>query len=197
MRYALILISLFALTGCPAAVVTGGGVAATTVAQERTVGNAVDDTGLYLAIKTKFLESDVNNLLAKVGVEVIEGRVLLTGQVPKPEDAIQAITLTWQVDGVREVINELQVQDKSSLTDYAKDVWITTQVKSKLLITKNIRSINYSIETVNAEVYLMGIAQSDTELQQVVQISRTISGVKRVISHVRLKDDPRRNTPPQ
>lgn len=191
-RLIALMLLAFTSTGC---VVVAGEAAtqtAVTVAQERSVGRAVDDTAIYAEIKHLFLQKDINALLIDVGVEVVEGRVLLTGAVRKPETAIEAVRLSWQVDGVREVINEIQVTDKSSLKDYARDVWISAQIKSRLLFAKNIQSINYSIETVNSVVYLIGLAQNEDELGRVVQVARTTKYVQKVISHVRLKTDPRR-----
>lgn len=188
----LVLILSFAASGCTLLVGTAASTGAVTVAQERSVGHAVDDTGIYAQIKNKFLQTDVNDLLSNVGVEVIEGRVLLTGSVNKPETAIEAVRLSWLVDGVTEVINEIQVNDKSGFVDYARDTWISAQIKGRLVLGKNIKSINYSIETVNGTVYIMGIAQDEDEMNRVIYVARTTKYVQKVISHVRLKTDSRR-----
>src|SRR5690606_17590191 len=115
------------------------------------------------------------------------GRVLLTGKVNTPDTKVTAVRLAWQPNGVREVIDEIVVTDKDSIGDLTNDTWITTQVKSKLLFNKDVRSINYSVETVNAVVYLIGIARSQAELETATAIASTVKGVKRVISHVRLE----------
>ncbi len=177
----------FALTGCATAVVGGGAAVGVAAAEERSLGEAVDDTVIYAALNGSLFAKDVD-LFSDVGVEVHEGRVLLTGTVRKPEDRIEAVRLAWQVDGVREVINEIQVTDKSSLTDYARDVWITAQLKSKLLLDKSIESLNYNIETVNGVVYMLGVAQDKAELERATNHARTIPHVREVISHVRLKN---------
>lgn len=172
-----------------------GGAAATgmTVAKEKSVGSSVDDTVIQTEINHYYLQSDIDNLFANVETRVDEGRVLLTGKVPTDHAALEAVRLAWKAKGVKEVINELKVTDKSSIRDYTKDAWISTQIKSKLLFEKNLKSINYSIETLNQEVYLFGIAQDQRELDKALTIARTVSGVKKVINHVILKDDPRRN----
>ena len=181
------------LCGCAAAVVSGATTAGVTIAQERSVGHAVDDVGIVITIKHLFLKSDRQELLARVGLEVVEGRVLLTGSVKDPESAVEAVKLSWRAEGVKEVINEIEVTDKSGLKDFATDTWITAQIKSKLLVTKFLRSINYAVETVNGNVYLFGIAQDTEELNRVIEIARTMQYVQHVTSHVRLKTDPRRN----
>ena len=128
------------------------------------------------------------NLFVDVSVEVHEGRVLLTGAVEKPADRIEAVKIAWQADGVSEVINEIQARDDSDLLDAARDRWITTKLGTLITFDKQIKGVNYSIETVNGKVYLIGIAQSQAELTRVVNHARSIEYVRRVITHVRLKE---------
>lgn len=180
------------LSGCIPLVAAGAGETAVVVAQERSVGNAVDDAGIFAQIKHKFASAPDGDMFANVEVKVVEGRVLLTGNVDKPESQVDAVTLAWQVNGVKEVINEIQINDKSGFTNYARDVWISTQIRSRLLFTKNIRSVNYSVITVNQTVYLMGIAQDQEELERVTYIASTTSYVQKVVSYVQLKTDPKR-----
>lgn len=180
------------LSGCLVAAAGAAGAGGYSAAQERSVGNAVDDNGISLAINRKFLGEPSNELFAHIDTHVTEGRVVLTGKVQKPEDAIRAVELAWQVDGVKEVVNEIKVTDQSGFSDYARDAWITTQVKSRLLFTKFIRSVNYNVETVNQTVYLMGIAQDQAELDRALSVARTTQYVNNVTSYVRLKTDPRR-----
>lgn len=188
--------SLLALSGCIPALIGAGTETAVVVAQERSVGNAVDDTGILLKIKNLYAKQDYKDLLANVEIKVVEGRVLLTGNVDKPDSQIEAVRLAWQVDGVKEVMNEIQINDKAGIWNYTRDVWISTQIRSRLLITKDIRSINYSVITVNQVVYLTGIAQDQAELDRVTYVASTTNYVQRVVSYVRLKDDPRRGYTP-
>lgn len=184
-----------ALSGCAALLIGGGTETAVVAAQERTMGNAVDDAGILLKIKNIYAQEDYKDLLANIEIKVVEGRVLLTGNVDKPDSQIQAVRLAWQVNGVKEVINEVQISDKAGFANYARDVWISTQLKSRLLFAKDIRSINFSVITVNQTVYLMGIAQDQGELDRATYVASTTNYVQRVVSYVRLKDDPRRGYP--
>ena len=204
MRIRFALLSLFALTAlqtslsaCVPLLIGGGAETARVVAQERSVGNAVDDAGIFLQIKNLYARQDFKDLLANVEIKVVEGRVLLTGNVDKADSQIEAVRLAWQVDGVREVINEIQINDQSGFANYARDVWISTQVRTRLLFGKHIRSINYSVITVNQVVYLMGIAHDQDELDRATNVASTTSYVQRVVSYMRLKDDPRRTITPQ
>jgi osmotically-inducible protein OsmY len=92
------------------------------------------------------------------------------------------------------VLNEVGVRDRTSLKDYATDTWITTQLKARLLRDTGVSAINYTVETVNGVVYLLGIAQSQEELDRVTGHARNIKSVTKVVSHVVLKDDPKRRS---
>ena len=192
---AVILASLAALslTGCTAGGLAVGGAAAAGVAtvQERTLGRAIDDKALEIQINHRLLQAD-EVLFRKISVEALEGRVLLLGAVPKPDDRIEASRLAWETPGVREVMNEVQVTDRSGIVNYFKDAKITTELRLLILRDRDIRDINYSIETVNGIVYLLGIAQDKTELDKLTRHARNIAGVEKVISHVRLRSDKRR-----
>ncbi|MDE3016155.1 MAG: BON domain-containing protein [Pseudomonadota bacterium] len=185
------------LSGCVPLLIGGGTEAAVVVAQERSVGNALDDAGILVKIKDLYAQHDYKDLLANVDVKVVEGRVLLAGNVDTPEAQIEAVRLAWQALGVKEVMNNVQVNDKSGFWNYARDVWISTQIRTKLVLTRDIRSINYSVITVNQVVYLMGIAQNQDELNRVTYVTGTTPYVQRVVSYVVLKDDPRRGYTPQ
>ena len=182
-----------ALNACTplGAVVGAGATVGVAAVQERSVGNAVDDATIQVQINHLLLQKS-ERLFTDVDLEVVEGRVLMTGSVPSVDDRVDAVRIAWQAEGVKEVLNELQIDDKSGLMSYAKDVWISTQMRGKLIGDGDIVDINYSVDTVNGVLYLMGIAQSQTELDRAVQHARTIRGVTQVVSHVQLKDDPRR-----
>lgn len=183
---------LLAQTGCIPIATTAATETGVVIAQERSVGNAIDDAGILAHIKHLYFQKDMNDLFANVLVKVVEGRVLLTGNVDKTATQVEAVRLAWTVAGVREVINEIQVNDKTDIVNYAKDVWISSQIRGRLLITKNIRSVNYSVMTVNQRVYLMGIAQDQAELDRAASVAATTKGVQEVISYVRMKTDPNR-----
>ncbi len=186
------ILGAISVSGCVPLVLGGATETAVVAAQERSVGNAIDDAGIDIKIKNLYAHQDYKDLLANVEIKVVEGRVLLTGNVDKPDSQIEAVKLAWQVYGVKEVMNEVQINDKSGFWNYAKDVWISTQVRTRLLFGKDIHNINYSVITVNQVVYLMGIAQNQEELNRATNVASSTNYVQRVVSYVRLKDDPRR-----
>ncbi len=173
------------LGGCAGAIVGGGAVVGTAAYQERGMQTVARDLAAATKVRTKLLDAGEQYVIG-VGVEVYEGRVLLTGTLPNEEMRATAVNLTWKAEGVTDVINEIQIRD-SSLRDLARDSWITAQLKSKLTFDKKILAINYSIETVNGIVYLIGIAQNQQELDRVIAHARNLSYVRQIISHVRVK----------
>lgn len=182
------------LGGCAAGAVVGAGAAAGVgVAQERSFGQAIDDSTIATRISVKLADESLG-LFNDVDLEVVEGRVLLTGKVEKNEDRLRAEELTWQVNGVREVANAIQVTSEGGIGTWARDVRISNELRGKIIGDKDILGINYSIETVGGVVYLIGIAQNEEELDRVIRHARTIEGVKKVESYVRLKNDPVRGS---
>ena len=176
--------------GACAPVVIGAGVTAGVAAsQERGLKGAAADTQIRLAIDHLWLQESTS-LFSKIGLQVQEGRVLLTGRVPEPEARVTAVRLAWQAEGVAEVINEIEIGDESSLADTTQDEWITTQLRAQLLADGAIASTNYSVETVNSEVYLLGVAQDQAELDRALSHARNIAYVRRVRNYMRLKTDP-------
>ncbi len=163
--------------------------------QERSIGDAVDDLTIRAELNQLFFEDNVD-LLQSVSFNVIEGRVLLKGSVKNQESRIHAIELVWQASGVREVINEIQVTDQGGIVNYAQDTWISTQLTTKILFDMDILGVNYNVETINGIIYVAGIAQDEAELDKVIYHARRIKNVKKVISHVLMKDDPRRKVGP-
>jgi osmotically-inducible protein OsmY len=188
LHLSLAIVALVGLSGCASVATSGITGLGYSLAQERTVGGAIDDVTIGTKINSYFLRENQGKLFKHVAVEVLEGRVLLTGAVDTADDRVEAVRLSWQAKGVKEVINEIQINDKSGIKDYARDIWITTQVKAKLFLNAEIKSINYSVDTVNGVSYIMGIAQDRVELNKVNRVSSMVKGVKKVVSHVRIKE---------
>jgi osmotically-inducible protein OsmY len=188
---AMLLLSGAALQGCVAAAVGAGATAGVAATEERGIKGAVNDTAIRAEINHYWLQKD-ENLFINCNLQVQEGRVLVTGAVKDPDTRAEAIQLAWKAKGVREVINEIEVTNDGGIGTYARDTAIVTELRSKLLFGKDIQSVNYSIESVNNTVYLLGVAQNQAELDKVLDIARNVRYVRRVVSHVLLKDDPRR-----
>ncbi|WP_045809368.1 BON domain-containing protein [Candidatus Neoehrlichia procyonis] len=183
----LVVCLMISQTSCTAIL---AGLAVTTGAivtlQDRSVGDTIDDTAILIKINKELFKIGI---FSSVTVKVNEGRVLLLGNVKSLEKRISAEKIAWQQKDVREVVNEINVEKSGlNLKELAIDSVISTQVKARIVGRKGVKSINYSVSTINGIVYLMGIAQDKKELDTVVSAVRKIRGVKQVISYVRFKD---------
>ena len=177
------------LGGCVGAAVGAGAGVGVAAYDERGIDGVAKDVKIQARITEHWLRHD-HTFAIKIGLDVYEGRALLTGAVEDPQVRADAVRLAWKATGVKEVINEIQVSPGGGLTGLARDSWITTQLKSKLTFDEAILAINYAVETVGGIVYLIGIAQDQGELDRVVAHARTIAYVRKVVSHVRVKGTP-------
>lgn len=164
---------------------TVGSTAGVAAAREGGIKSALEDTRIRAKINELWLNHDLE-MFRKVNLTVDQGRVLLTGVVQRPEHRVDAVRLAWQPEGVRQVINEIKVDNSEGLKGWARDNWITGRLRAAILFDKEIQSINYSIDTVQGVVYLMGIAQTQTELNKVTSHARAVPYVKQVVSYVKL-----------
>ena len=186
----LILFTSVMLSGCLAAVFTGAAGSALQFAKDRPASDTLTDVRISTAIKGEFIKRNFRELYAKIKTEVVQGRVLFTGVIEKDEDAITAVQIAWNQKGVNGVINELKVDKNSgkfNLVQYTRDAMITSQIKSKTFINRDIKFVNYTVITLNDTVYLFGIARSEEELEKVASIASNIHGVQKVVSHVRVQ----------
>jgi len=167
---------------------------ATAASEERGLGGVVDDAAIQTEINGLWLEHDFDMYRA-VDMTVHEGRVLLTGEAPTPQARVDAVRLAWRADGVKTVINEIKVDDTSTLFDQAADMAIARKLQTRLLFDQRVRSINYNVDVVNGTVYLMGVAQSRDHLNRAIDYARDMRGVRHVVSHVRIKGEPSPTTP--
>jgi osmotically-inducible protein OsmY len=187
----IIVVSALLTTSCapliPAVVATGAGVS---IAQERSAGQNIDDKVIFTKIKHKFIQEEFNELFSKITVTVNSGRVLLTGSVEKHDHVMEAVKQVWQVKGVKEVINEVEVGSRTP-GQKAKDMATLQHLRIKLLMAKDVRSINYTVSVINGQAYVLGIARTQSELDKVLRVASETKGIKKVISHVNIKEDPR------
>lgn len=183
------------ISGCAETIIGAGATGAVAASQERGLGGAVGDTQIRTAINFLWLDANAE-MYHHLNLNVHEGRVMITGVVIRQDLKEEAVKLAWRAKGVKEVIDEIIVDPKGTSGTYARDSWIATQLKTKLLFDKNVYSINYSIETVRGQVYILGVAQDRGELDLVLNNARGIEYVRRVVSYVLLKDDPRRTGMP-
>ena len=195
MRATLLLLAVLApaIAGCSTTdlAVGAGATVATAATEERGLGQAADDNRIALDIQARFIGAG-QGMFTKVDVSVQEARVLLTGRVERPAMRVEAVRIAWQVDGVAEVIDRIAVAKPEGFAGYLDDLWLAQELSAKILFDSHIRSINYNIDCVEGTIYLMGVAQDETELQRVIDHARDVPYVRAVVSYVRLKNAPAR-----
>lgn len=187
-----IAVAVPALSGCVGMVIGAGAEAGVAGSQERGFSGSIDDAKIRTDINAAWLNKS-GEMFRKVDLNIYEGRVMLTGYVPNATERDDAVRLTWQVTGVKEVINEIQVDPNGlGFSDQSHDLWIQQKLQSQLLFDKDVKNINYEIDVVDSAIYILGVAQNQAELDRVLAHASDISGVKRVVNHVILVTDPRR-----
>ncbi|MBL8696876.1 MAG: BON domain-containing protein [Alphaproteobacteria bacterium] len=173
------------------AVVGGAAVIGSAALQERGIKGAASDTAVRARIVHEW-NSASGVFMRDLNLQVWEGRVLVSGEIANEDLRAQAIQLAWKAEGVREVINEVEIGNAGGFRTYVVDSRIVSELETRMKLEKGVSSVNYSTESFNGAVYLIGVAQDQEELNRVLQLARNISGVRRVVSHVLLKDDPKR-----
>ncbi len=184
----LVIISVIFFGCSPASIIVSGAGTGMVVAEgDRSLGTAVDDATIKINIAAKFINSD-DNLFVNVSTSVLEGRVLLTGLVKSQEIRIDAVRRVWEVEGVNEVINEIQIGNRSGLKEYAQDLWITTQVRGVAAKSVGLRVISYNFETIKGKVYIAGITSRPEQLNALIEAVKTIKGVTEIVNYVIVKE---------
>ncbi|MEM9740284.1 MAG: BON domain-containing protein [Pseudomonadota bacterium] len=171
-------------TGCVAAGVAGVGTVAVAAAQERTVGQAVDDAATSNEIKAMLLSEQG---YGEVDVEVVDGLVLLSGRVSEPEMRIRAEDVAWSSKRTFDVANEIQIERPGGFFNNVSDEVITARVRARLIGSSSVKSFNFNIETYDGVVYLMGIAGTQDELVAAAESAAIVGGVQQVVSYVRVR----------
>jgi len=167
---------------------TGGGGAMVIAEGERSVGAVIDDATIKVNIAAKFINSQ-DNLFVDISTTVLDGRVLLTGLVDNQEIRIDAVRKVWEVDGVQEVINEIQIGNRATLKEYANDLWINTQAKGLAAKAVGLRVVGYNFETIQGKVYVAGITRKPEQLEELINAIKTIKGVKEIVNYVIIKEE--------
>ena len=184
--FKLLLILLF-LTSCSKNLgAFGRGVSITF--DPRTVGMQIDDTLMQKSLIGRLAMLEKKYFLS-IQVEVLDGRIFVTGKVDEPEEKIKITKLAWETRGVREVKNAIEIKGLSNFTSNAKDVLITSQLRTAMILSKVIKSSNYTLETINKKIYIFGIAMNEDEKKLVIEEADKIYGVQKVIPVIYLVED--------
>ncbi len=177
-----VIIILFLLSSCSTAGRFGTGVDITF--DPRTIGMQIDDTIMQKNLVARLALTEKKYFLLQV--EVIDGRIFLTGKVNEPEEKIKITKLAWETKGVRSVKNAIKIKGNSSFKRTAKDILITSQLRSALIFNKKTKARNYTLETIDGKVYIFGIAMDKQEKKEVIDEANKIYDVQEVVPSIYL-----------
>ena len=184
----LILILLF-INGCVGASSKGVfGTGVSIALDPRTLGTQIDDSIIDKSIDTRLLLINKNYFLT-ISTQVLDGRIFITGKVDNPEEKLKITKLAWETEGARSVKNDLKIKEKFNFKQSAKDVLITSQLRTALIFNKKINSRNYNIDTYKKKIYIYGISESEDETKEVINEAKQILDVEDVISSILLVED--------
>ena len=188
-KFILLIILSIILTGCVG--VSSKGLFGTGVSvafDPRTVGTQIDDSIMQKNLSTRILLLDKKYLLS-VSTKVLDGRIFITGKVDNPEEKLKITKLAWETKGARSVRNDIKIKEEFNFKQSAKDVLITSQLKTAMIFNKKIKATNYQIDTYKQKIYIYGIALTSDEKDEVIKETKEISDVEDVIASIILVDE--------
>ncbi|WP_440933604.1 BON domain-containing protein [Candidatus Pelagibacter sp.] len=179
----------FILTGCVGVGSKGlFGTGVSVALDPRTVGTQIDDSIMQKTISAKILAKDKKYLIS-VKTKVLDGRIFITGKVDSPEEKLLITKLAWETKGARSVRNDIKIKEEFNFKQSAKDVLITSQLRTAIIVNKNIKATNYQIDTYKKKIYIYGIALTSEEKDLVISEAKEILDVEDVIASIILVED--------
>ena len=179
----------FIFTGCVGVGSKGlFGTGVSVALDPRTVGTQIDDSIMQKSISAKILAKDKKYLLT-VKTKVLDGRIFVTGKVDSPEEKLMITKLAWETKGARSVRNDIKIKEEFNFKQSAKDLLITSQLRTAIIVNKNIKATNYQIDTYKKKIYIYGIALTLEEKDLVISEAKEILDVEDVIASIILVED--------
>ena len=187
--FLLIILISFVLTGCTGVSSKGlFGTGVSVALDPRTVGTQIDDSIMQKTISAKILAKDKKYFIS-VKTKVLDGKIFITGKVDTPEEKLLITKLAWETKGARSVRNDIKIKEEFNFQQSAKDLLITSQLRTALIVNKNIKSTNYQIDTYKKKIYVYGIALTSDEKDLVISEAKEILDVEDVIASILLVED--------
>ena len=190
MRKIISLLLIFLLVSCTSVGRFGTGVDITF--DPRTIGMQIDDTIMQKNLNARLALTDKKYFLS-IQSEVIDGRIFLSGKVDEPEEKIKITKMAWETKGVRSVKNAITIKGQSDFKNTAKDILITSQLRTALIMNKKTKARNYTLETIDQNIYIFGIAMDEEEKKEVIKEANEIYDVKKIIPSIYLASELSRN----
>ena len=185
----LLLIILITFSGCVGYSSTGVlGTGVSVAMDPRTIGTQIDDSLMQKNLRAKLILMDKSYLL-NVKSKVLDGRIFITGKVDTVEEKLKITKLGWEIKGARSVKNDLKIKEKFNFKQTAKDVLITSQLKTAMITNEKIKSANYDIDTYKKIIYIYGISQNEEERAEVINEAKQVLDVEDVVTSIFLVED--------
>ena len=154
----------------------------------RTLGTQIDDSIMQKNLQARLALTEKKYLI-KLSVKVLDGRIFLAGKVDEPEEKLKISKMAWETKGARSVKNNIAIKQKFSFKNTAKDILITSQLKTALILNKNVKAANFNINTINQKIYVFGIAYNESEKKEIIQEAKQIVDVKEIVTSILLVSD--------
>jgi len=184
MKKATVLLLLFLLSACVGSATSGVFGSGVSVALDpRTLGTQIDDSIMQKNLQARLALTDKKYLI-KISVKVLDGRIFLGGKVDEPEEKLKITKMAWETNGARSVRNNIAIKEKFSFKNTAKDVLITSQLRTALILNKTVKAANFNIETINQITYVFGIAYTEDEKKEIIQEAKQIVDLKEIVTSI-------------
>ena len=169
---------------------TGGvfGTGVSVALDPRTLGTQIDDSIMQKNLQARLILTEKKYLI-KISVKVLDGRIFLGGKVDEPEEKLKITKMAWETKGSRSVKNNIVVKQKFSFKNTVKDILITSQLRTAMIINKNIKAANFNIDTINQKTYVFGIAHSENEKKEILQEAKQIVDLKEIVISILMVSD--------
>ena len=189
MKNFLILSFLIILNSCVGSSTSGIFGSGVSIALDpRTLGTQIDDSIMQKNLQARLVLTE-KKYLVKISVKVLDGRIFLGGKVEEPEEKLKITKMAWEIAGARSVKNNIVVKHKFSFKNFAKDVLISSQLRTALILNKKVSASNFNIDTVNQKTYIFGIAHNDDEKKEIIQEAKEIVDLKELVTSILLVSD--------
>ena len=184
----ILLISIF-LNSCVGSS-TGGifGSGVSIALDPRTLGTQIDDSIMQKNLQARLTMKEKKYFL-KISVKVLDGRIFLGGKVDEPEEKLKITKMAWETNGVRSVKNNISIKQKFSFKNTAIDILITSQLRTALILNKNVKAANFNIDTINQKTYVFGIAHNEDEKKEIIQEAKQIVDLKELVTSILMVSD--------
>ena len=188
-KYFIILFLMFLLNSCVGSSTSGVfGTGVSVALDPRTLGTQIDDSIMQKNLQARLILAE-KKYFVKISVKVLDGRIFLGGKVDEAEEKLKITKMAWETKGARSVKNNIAIKQKFSFKNTVKDVLITSQLKTALILNKNVKAANFNIDTINQKTYVFGIAHSENEKKEIFQEAKQIVDLKEIVTSILMVSD--------